>query len=94
MIYKINENIYKHYKGYKFISQTFLNNNKKVVYCLVVKKNKKVECLIQQSCPIKNDEKDKIISDYLKHKTQTFVLDDGFEKAKDLIEVTSYNINN
>ena len=94
MIYKINENIYKHYKGYDFISETFLNNNKKVVYCLVVKKNKKVECLIQQARPIKNNEKDKAISDYLNHKTQSFALDDGFTKAKDLVEITSYNINN
>ena len=94
MIYKINENIYRRYKGYKFISETFLNNNKKVVYCLVAKKNKKVECLIQQARPIKNDEKDKTISDYLNHKTQPFELDDGFSKAKDLVEITSYNINN
>lgn len=94
MIYKLNEEIYKKYKGYSFISQTFLNNNKKVVYCFVAKKSKNVECLIQQLYPIENNEKDKVISDYLNYKVKTFALDGSYAKAKGAIKLTSFNQNN
>ena len=43
MIDLLYENTYKKEKGYTFVDQIFYNNNKKIIYCFVAKKNKKIE---------------------------------------------------
>ena len=95
MAYILNEYVYlKKYK-YTFKEQLFWNDNNRFVYCFVAVKNGKVDCLLQSLYNgFKKDEKDKAIKDYLNHKAKT--LDCGYSKlsdnAKDLIEITNYQI--
>ena len=68
MIDLLYENVYRKYKGYTFKNQLFYNNNKRLIYCFVAIKNKKVDCLLQWYEDFTKDEKDKVINDYLIYK--------------------------
>ena len=65
MIYKLDECIYKKEKGYTFKEQLFLNNNNKLVYCLIADKNGVIECLDENLDGFTKEYKDYIISKYL-----------------------------
>ena len=65
MIDLLYEKTYKKQKGYIFKDQLFYNDNKKLIYCFVAEKNKKVECLLQWYSDFSKDEKDKVINEYL-----------------------------
>ena len=67
MIDLLIKNIYKKYNNYKFIDQTFLNNNKKIIHCFVAKKNKAVVCLLQSYNAFNDAEKNKAINDYINY---------------------------
>ena len=68
MVNLLYEKTYRKEKGYSFKDQIFYNNNKKIIYCFVAIKNKKVDCLLQWYSEFANDEKDKVINDYLIYK--------------------------
>ena len=68
MIYKLKEYVFLKKDKYTFKEQLFLNNNNKLVYCLVAVKGRVVECLLQSLNGFKKEEKDKAINDYLNAK--------------------------
>ena len=68
MNYKLCECVYLKKDKYTFKEQLFLNNNNKIVYCLVADKSGDIECLYQSLNSFGNKTKDLIIKQYLDFK--------------------------
>ena len=70
MIYKLNEYVYLKKDKYTFKEELYLNNNNLPIYCLVAKKGRCVDCLLEGYRAFPKAEKDKVIADYLSYKSK------------------------
>ena len=90
MKFKINECIYLYSNKYTFKSQLFLNENNRLVYCLVADNGGVIHCLLQSFTNISKECKDKAINAFLKGKKR--LTNYEYADAKPLIELTNYKV--
>ena len=82
MVDLLNECVYLKKDKYTFIDQLFLNNNKKLVYCLIVVNGDVVHCLLESYEKPSKEEKDEAIKQYLKNKRR--LISFAYKNAKPL----------
>ena len=90
MVYKLNEYVYLRKDKYTFKGQAFLNNNNRLVYCLVAINGGVTHCLLQSLECISKERKDKAINAFLKGKKR--LTNYEYADAKPLVELTNYKV--